>query len=289
MKMEFVLDKEIIKMGLSNDIQNITATKRIIENKIIASNELLNIWETNAKENKYLNVYQGWLFARANQKGLFEKVDCSNELELVKSDNDEERITLATAKASNKKILIADYDAKVKNENKDIIIIKSNIFNKEKQQIIKSSDLENLIVHKNFDKIFDIYETPITIDISLNFDSSILAEFLSKFYLNSKKVIIKDKYLIQNESSLEQYIMPYIKKGETEIIFISSWDKHTKASYSKFTNYKGYKSTIKNEKKDLAHSSYIESDKYRIDVGYRLNIFGKNGKTNAETIRILKK
>lgn len=54
---------------------------------------------------------------------------------------------------------------------------------------------------------------------------------------------------------------------------------------------RGDKTSIRTDGRELSHKSFIETDKYIIDLGYRLRVFGDRDdqKTEEEIINITKK
>ena len=122
-------------------------------------------------------------------------------------------------------------------------------------------------------------------------DARLLADYLSQFYRDSKHITIKDTYLHKNEYNLRHYVMEYIPKT-TEITFRVFWNQRIKDQLTQhFTNYMGYPTLVVIENKKLSHHSYIESDHYIIDLGYRLRVFGDkmDGRAEEEVIVVSRK
>lgn len=264
---------------------------RVDRHTVIVSNELIEIWESYAKEKGYLEDFLYWLYDIENKAQKFKKNSIQEHATIVGEVTDEEKVILDTSNTSDNKIVVGDYNSTlVRNNNLQFKFISNTVFNKNKVQEISLNDIENILIHKRYINnvsFFDIFETPIILHITPNGSSSLLSEYLSQFYKNSTEIVIQDKFLFNNIKNLDDYILPYIDKGKTSIKFIISSECGTRKNELK--DYKGYTTSVKCEKDSCVHASFIESDRYRISLGYRLNIFGSRGKTNSEIIRIDKK
>ncbi len=172
-------------------------------------------------------------------------------------------------------------------------------FSNEKNQTVTISDIQNVLKLNRLEKLFDIYETPIRIEVAQNSPSQLLSEYLSIFYRDACFIEIQDACFIEiqdaylsereNENNLNQFILKYVNKARCEILFVLNWTATTKTNLElKFTNYNGYNTKVKSLKARQAHPSHIRTEDYRIDLGYRLKIFGKNNKTENEIIKISK-
>lgn len=294
MRLEITLDKEIIKNKFNIDTKYDVLRSRINRHTLIVSEELKDIWDKDADENNYRFDYNEWLMSIVREKTKIRKVklielegSCSN---LPK----DKEIGIKTAMASEDKLLVGDYTNVIKNIHNKVKFVSDDIFMKEDKQTIKLNDIESVIQRNKIDELFSIYETPIRIEVTYG-NAEILAKYLSKFYSTTNNLIIKDKYLSnpENERNLKKYVLKYINKDNCKIKFITYWDKKTKGYIDKkFKNYEGFNSEVVLSKKDMAHNSYIETDEYIIDLGYRLKVFGgveNDGETEYEIVNITKK
>lgn len=294
MRLEITLDKEIIRNKFNIDTKYDVLRSRINRHTLMVSEELVDIWDKDADENNYRVDYNEWFMSIVREKAKIKKV---NLIELdgnysnLPKDND---IGIRTAMASEDKLLVGDYTNFVKSICNKVRFVSNDTFIKEDKQTIKLNDIENVIQRNKVDELFSIYETPIRIEVTYG-NAEILARYLSKFYSTTNNLIIKDKYLSnpENERNLKNYILKYINKDNCKIKFITYWDKKTKGYINKkFKNYEGFNSEVVLSKKDMAHNSYIETDKYIIDLGYRLKVFGgveNDGETEYEIVNITKK
>ncbi|KYH28431.1 MULTISPECIES: hypothetical protein [Clostridium] len=295
MRLDIILDKNIIKNKFNIDTKYDILRNRINRHRLVVSNELKAIWDEDAEKNNYKKAYDEWFLSILREKTKVKKVNIED---LKKGDDgtlDEGEILIKTALLSEDKILIGNYyNSNIKGRYSQIKFISEEIFMKEDKQTVKLSNIEDVLVRNKYDILFDIYETPVRIEVTYG-NADILAKYLSKFYKNTKSITIKDKYLnnTENERNLNKYILKYINKKDCKIKFITYWDKKTKDNLKeKFTNYEGYNSEVILSKKEMAHSSYIETDEYIIDLGYRLKVFGgseNDGETEYEIINITRK
>jgi hypothetical protein len=294
MRLDITLDKNTIKNKFNIDAKYDILRNRINRHILVVSNELKAIWDEDAEKNNYKQAYDEWFLSILREKTKVKKVNIGD----LKKNNDgildEREVLIKTALLSEDKILIGDYNSNIKGRYNQIKFISEEIFIREDKQTVKLSDIEDVIVRNKYDTLFDIYETPVRIEVTYG-NADILAKYLSKFYKNTKSITIKDRYLNnpENERNLNNYILKYINKKDCKIKFITYWDKKTKDNLKeKFTNYEGYNSEAILSKKEMAHSSYIETDEYIIDLGYRLKVFGgseNDGETEYEIINITRK
>lgn len=294
MKLELTLSKKIIRNKFNiEDKYNNTRT-RISNHTLVVSDELLKLWEEEAYENKYQEQFQNWYFSIVGMAKKVKRVKMEGNRSKEDGQDVEDYILCDTAKKSKDHILVGEIENRVKKHFKEVYFVNSTIFNKEKSHTITIDTIRDVWEKVNVEHIFDIYETPIRIDVQMNGDADVLARHLANFYKNSKTITIKDTYIHQksNEDNLENYVLKFINKNNTKIIFRGFWNyKLREYLTEKFTNYKGYKSEMIIDNKKLSHESYIESDQYIIDLGYRLRVFGDNvdGRTEAEIIMITRK
>lgn len=294
MRLEITLSKEIIRSKFDLDTKYDELRNRINRHILVISDELKSIWDRDAEENNYKEEYDEWILSISRDIDKIKKVNIEDFKKDLPENLSKEDIAITTALASKDKILIGDYSNNLKNKYSKIKFVTYEAFLRENKQTVKLNDIEEVLVKNKCYELFDIYETPVRIEVTYG-NADILAKYLAKFYEGSKNIIIKDKYLnnAENERNLKQYILKYINRDECRIKFILYWDKKDKENLeSRFRNYNGYKSDVVLAKKDMAHSSYIETDKYMIDLGYRLKVFGgleNDGETEYEIINITKK
>lgn len=294
MRLEITLSKEIIRSKFDLDTKYDELRNRINRHILVISDELKSIWDRDAEENNYKEEYDEWVLSISRDIDKIKKVNIEDFKKDLPENLSKEDIAITTALASKDKILIGDYSNNLKNKYSKIKFVTYEAFLRENKQTVKLNDIEEVLVKNKCYELFDIYETPVRIEVTYG-NADILAKYLAKFYEGSKNITIKDKYLnnAENERNLKQYILKYINRDECRIKFILYWDKKDKENLeSRFRNYNGYKSDVVLAKKDMAHSSYIETDKYMIDLGYRLKVFGgveNDGETEYEIINITKK
>lgn len=123
-----------------------------------------------------------------------------------------------------------------------------------------------------------------------------MAEYLSLFYKDSKNITIKDVYLDNEENlrNFKNYILPFIDKEKCKITLLLYWENSTKKKEleRKFKQIKGYNIEIKKlPNSSHLHDSFIEGDNYKINIGYRLKLFGDrdDGLTEEEVVNITRK
>lgn len=294
MRLDITLDKKSVKNKFNIDAKYDDLRSRINRHTLVISKELKEIWDKDAEENNYKQAYDEWFLSILREKTKIKKINLGERKDDGNNHLNESDIYLKTALASEDKILLGEYSGNIRGRYNQIKFISEEIFLREDNQTVKLSDIEDVLVKNKYDAIFDIYETPVRIEITYG-KADILGKYLSKFYKNTKEIIIKDKYLnnLENERNLNAYILKYIDKQNCKIKFITYWDKKTKENLNdKFRNYEGYNSEVILSKKDMAHSSYIETNEYIIDLGYRLKVFGgseNDGETEHEVINITRK
>ncbi len=293
MRLELTVSKDIIKrkFDISDKYNKVRA--RLSDHTLIASNELLKIWEQDAIDNKYQEQFQNWYFSLINSKKKFKKVKPIKYKKIKGARNDEERVLISTAMASKDKIVIGNMDIKTRRKNKLVLYVSEGTFMREASQTVTMIDVRKVIVAGKTHSIFDIYETPTRLEVQLDSESNILGTYLSKFIKESKNLKIQDRYISQpeNERNLNEYILKHINKSTTKLIFVISENLSKSDMVDKFNNYDGYSSKVEFVDNKETHHSLIETDEYIIDLGYRLRVFGDidDGKTEAEIINITRK
>lgn len=293
MRLEITVSKDIVKKKFDiNDKYNIIRD-RLNEHTVVLSNDLLKIWEQDAKDNNYYEQFQNWYFSIINSKKKFKKVKSVKQNKIKGVRNHEEKVLIATSLASKDKIVVGNIDIKTKKRNKAISFVSEGSFMKEKVQTVTMKDVRKVIMEKKTHNIFDIYETPTRLEIDLDSDAHVLSRYLTRFLRDAKNIVIQDRYILQqeNERNLNEYVLRYLSKKQTKLTFVISENLQNDEVIKKFTNYKGFKSNIEFVDKKYIHHSLLETNEYIIDLGYRLRVFGDvdDGKTEQEIINITRK
>ena len=189
MKLELTLSKETISNYFSVSRMMINAKSRISNNVLVVSSELINIWEKYLVSKNLEEQFNQWFYMEAVlSQDYVRKVKIGNSI-------NEQDIMINTCELSNDKIIVADNNVIPGNKRNNLRVIFNRDFNNNKIQRIKVQDIEKVYCRNIYNDIFSLYETPVVIDVSLNSNSKILAEYLSKFYENTSKLIIRDLYL----------------------------------------------------------------------------------------------
>lgn len=289
MRLELTVCKEGIDKVFSISPNDVNAKVRVKNNILAVSEELQKNWEEYFESKNMQYNYQQWFATMV----LFE--DRIKKIKDIGATSDENDILLATSNLSKDKLLVAKSNIIPSDKRAIVKYVSIDTFNSEKKHRVEVEDIRKLKMSNRTTDIFNLYETPITVDVKKNSNSKILAEYLSEFYSDSNKLVIQDMYLDNpvNTQNLREYILPYIDKEKCEITLNLFWgtDSNKKRDLErKFKDFDGYKVNIIGiSQKDEAHSSFIESDKYKINLGYRLRIFGENNKTECEIINITQK
>jgi hypothetical protein len=300
MRLELTLCKEVIRNKFNIDDKYNNSRSRLNRHTLVLSDELLDIYEKDAKEHKYQIQFESWYFSligsakRLKRVNLSEaKVEEKKEKQEETQEEREEGFIIADTAANTKdKIVVGEIEKRISKHYKNAYFIKEEIFNRDKSHTVNIGDIKDVWDKAVLEHIFDIYETPIRIETSMGDDAILLGKYLSLFYKDSKNVTIKDTYMHKNENNLDKFVLKYIDKKSTKITFRAFWNYKIKEELiNRYTNYKGYNSKVIIENKKLSHHSMIESDEYIIDLGYRLRVFGdkEDNKTEQEVINITRK
>ena len=290
MKLELTLSKETISNYFSVSRMMINAKSRISNNVLVVSSELINIWEKYLVSKNLEEQFNQWFYMEAVlSQDYVRKVKIGNSI-------NEQDIMINTCELSNDKIIVADNNVIPGNKRNNLRVIFNRDFNNNKIQRIKVQDIEKVYCRNIYNDIFSLYETPVVIDVSLNSNSKILAEYLSKFYVNTSKLIIRDLYLsnVDNLRNFKKYILPYLDKQNCKIEIQLYWNTSSekKQMESIFNNMDEYNIKVINTVNEKCmHESFIESDKYKFNIGYRMRLFGDkdDGLTEQDTITITTK
>lgn len=290
MRLEITPTEEVLLEGLTKASTEYMRTSFRLKNHTIAtSNELFDKWEEYFSRNNESVRFNDWFATIISNMEQFKKVQIGSIDDIKGVDTDKEKITIATAKSSKDKIVIGIEKPNARIKNREVKFIKKDDFNKEKQQTINSAEISDVLEQRKVDRIFDIYETPITLKITEGSDANTLRDYLSKFVNGTKNLYVKDAYLYDsvNQNNFREYILPLVDKESCQITLETTWGDEGKGTMEqRLHNYDGYNITLKPCRRDDKHSSFIRTDKFEIILGYRLKIFGSNGKTKAENITI---
>ncbi len=293
MRLELAVSKDIIKRKFNIDDKYNKLRDRLNKHTLVVSNDLLKIWEQDSKDNKYEEQFQNWYFSIINSKKKLKKVKMAKYNKIKGVRNNQEKVLIATAMASKDRIAVGNIDIKTKRKNRAVLFVSEGTFMRTESQTVNMIDVRKVISGGKTHSIFDIYETPVRLEIPIDSDSHTLGVYLSKFLRDAKTIKIQDRYILQpeNERNLNEYILRYVNKSNTRLIFVIQEGSNNIDIVDKFTNYNGYKSTIEFVDKKQIHHSLIETDEYIIDLGYRLRVFGdiEDGKTEEEIINITRK
>lgn len=291
MKLELTVDGELLVnlFKTNGSVANIRIADRLSKHTLVASSDLLRSWKEKMEAMGLTELYENWLFEVMASRERFIKIEACNE-ESGFTNNEIKDILIRTAKKTEKKIVVGNFDTNEMNKNQDIQYVNEKILSNEKRQQAKVQSIEEhynkRILLKQY--IFDLFESPISIEVEKGSSSDTLACYISEFY-DTKSLIIQDVYLpsvSQNEDNFKDYILPYIDRELCDItLIISTKDGKRKATFEK--NY-GVKVKCIPPEKDKLHEGFIKTSKYRITIPYRLLVFGDKGKNNKDYISISK-
>lgn len=293
MKLEITLSKSILRKKFDQKDKYNKIRERIDRHKLALSNELFELWEKDARDNGYDKYFMDWYFSIIGSGKKLRKFNIEKVRKTRGARSKEDEVLLKTAIASNDKILVGNVNSDMIKRNKRISFINEEVFSRENMQTVTTEDVENVLTHRDNTPIFDIFETPTRLMVNLDSDADLLGKYLSKFIVGTKKLVIKDKYITQaeNERNINDYILKYLNKKETKLIFVFPEERRDSKSITRFKNYNGFRTGFEFVDSKLMHHSSLETDRYVIDLGYRLRVFGgdEDGKTEQEIINITKK
>ncbi|GGG34168.1 hypothetical protein GCM10007425_31100 [Lysinibacillus alkalisoli] len=248
---------------------------RLSRHQIVLTRSIKEDFEVYFSARGINELLQGWLINNAHSNG-------SNiSIEKVSPSAPEQNIYFHAHQEVSDSLLIGNFDRPVPrtfryNSIEDI--------KKPKENLITLNDVQDILTKfGRLKKWFSVYETSIQLQIEENKDAQLLAKYLVNF-LKGDNVEIQDAYLVSNpnnEKNFQEYIYPHIK-GKNITIIIPTED----GAENKQRLIQKYKAVVKCYPKEKIHQSYIKTDLYRIDLGYRFDVFGTNGKTKREMIHI---
>lgn len=251
MRLELTACKEIIRNRFNMDDQYNNSRNRLNNHILVLSDELLQLWEQDAQENRYHLQFQNWYFSLIGSAKRLRKVTLKHGWQGEDGEDREAYIVGETARGSKDGIVVGDIPSRLTKNYRDLYFISSSILNRDKSHTIEVGDIKDVRGGAILDHFFDIVETPIRIQVRMGDDARLLADYLSQFYRDSKHITIKDTYLHKNEYNLRHYVMEYIPKT-TEITFRVFWNQRIKDQLTQhFTNYMGYPTLVVIENKKL--------------------------------------
>ncbi|PWK16480.1 hypothetical protein [Tumebacillus permanentifrigoris] len=308
MKLHIVLDPAfIVDLFLpATDPERIQRITRIHRHILVGSRELRKVWDRLVeqppfRDNAFLQEALGdWFTDILTSASKYHSVTVDEPSKVQGEVNAFEKILLDTAYASPSKIVVADMKYAVRAANPELTYVSKDAFSKPAPPSITMSQVRDVLKgESNLKKdLFAIFETPIHLQVSKSDDPDVLAQYFANFY--DQKLVIQDKFFIgneKNEANFKKYILPHLKPGcDIKIrAMIKQNDQAqrkkcslTKQAYAKQKDFKIDIDSIEETREDL-HDGYIESSAYRIDIPYRMFVFGEGGKTTANSINIRRK
>lgn len=299
MKLDIVLEAEEFSPIFKHDYKDAnlsTIKKRIRQNNKILTKQIYQKWEDDFAIDPILNsLFVQWLpIIISSQKELLENnfILLSNVPEV-----DEENIYIQGAISSENKeaIVVGNYTyAKIK-ENQNVYFSTKEDFMHVPNQRINFNQL-NEIVKKGgkLNKVFNMFEIPLEVEVPSGKNASVLAEYFSKFY-DEKYLEIHDSYfhIEKNQLNFEKYILPYVQKLNIEDvhIVIQSGDVgriHKSRLEQKYRS-KCPQVRFSCKEKTTIHAAQIITSNYQINYTYRMMIFGEDNKTKADRVSIFQK
>ena len=283
MRLEITIDASVLKdlfMAIGNDNERLNRVTRIKRHIIVTSNELQSEWEKGMKQYNLIDPYYDWLFGVINSKKSFKKIPLPTESKVQGQCDTKDHVVLSTSYESKSKIVVGDYNANLRRSNRQLKFVNKKCFSSNKRDIITMQMVDETLKDTILKKyLFDIFETPIYLCVNKNSSADLLAEYLSGFY--DEEITIQDLYLINddNENNFKKYILPHINKGNCKItLVISTKDGSNFKKKLLDTDYNGYQIAVKCGEKGDLHPGFIETSKFRINIGYRLAVFGQAAK-----------
>lgn len=291
MKLELTVDGKLLEnlFRPNGESSKLIAASRLTNHTLIASKELLELWEREMQAIGLSEVYESWIFQLISSQEQFKRVVLSETDRAELFEKRTEDILIKTAKATETKVLVGEFENSIITNNSDIQFVNIKTLSSPKKQQVTLDFIKEhynrAIPLKRY--IFDLFELPVSINVAKDSSSDHLAKYLSEFY-DAKTLIIQDLYLPnnnnQNEENLSKYILPFISRQSCNITFIISTENGAKKKVLE----EKYGVTVKciPPQKDRLHEGFIKTSKYRITIPYRLMVFGTQGKNNSDFITI---
>lgn len=303
MTLEITLDETLLQDlfgGTVGDPEKLNRITRMERHVLVWSKELLAIWRKLEESelfraNPILKQQFQYLITQLPQKpSKFRMVHPT--LTGVQGDpNDKQRVVLGTAYQSKDKIVVGNYPEPLRLSNVDLIFVSKEAFSKPKSSTITWDQVRIVLSRSsNFiDDLFQVFETPIRLEVPEGSDSDLLACYLANFY-DEDHLVIQDAYFVQNdgnEQNFVDYVLPKVHPN-CQITLRSQIKRETRVQglnkQSKYESMSGRKIKVDclHRHQENLHDGYFETSKYRLTIPYRLGIFGANGKNLQCTIHI---
>lgn len=305
MKVEITIDETILKdvfEGTIGDPESLHRANRFHRHLLVGSKELLAVWRKLEEGNQFRTPlarlqFQNWMtMAIQKPNSLLRMVKA--DLSLVQGEPTEDQCAvLGTAYLSKDKVIVGDYPEALRTANSELIFVSRGTFSKVKANVTTWDQVERVISQTtNFkEDFFDVFETPVVLEVPQDSDTQLLADYLARFY--DDKLVIQDYYFVEsdeNERNFDTYVLPKlssscqvtVRSNINRSLQVKGNDKRTK--YAGMTGYAITLEYIERRRENL-HDGYFETSKYRVTNPYRLGIFGTNGKNRKCTIHIFPK
>ena len=267
--LEYKFKPSVLESGSENIIS------RLSRHQIVITRNIHEDYKSYFETRGINQLLQGWItdnMHSANSNISIEKVPLPEK---------NENIYIQAHKEIPESLLIGDFKETLPQGLKHNSI---DDIKKPKEHLITLTDVQDVLTKfGRLKKWFSVYETSIQLQVEENKDAQLLANYLVNF-LKGDNIEIQDAYLVanpNNEKNFKKYIYPYIK-GKNITLVIPTEDGAT----HKKRLIQTYNAQVKCYSKEKIHQSYIKTDYYRIDLGYRFDVFGTNGKTKREMIHI---
>ncbi|ASS73720.1 hypothetical protein CIG75_01150 [Tumebacillus algifaecis] len=308
MRFEITVDESFLQdLFLINptDDKQLNRINRLRRHILVGSKELGREWEKLEQSHVFQNnptvrqVFREWLTNLVQSPRTYKSVKLPVSSKVQGEPSEKERTVLGTAYESKDKIVVGDYPDELRRANPDLKFVPKDDFSKEHSVSITLRDVQLALdgAGNLKKKWFAIFETPIELQVPENGDADVLARYLAYFYDN--KLVIQDKYFVaddQNEANFVEYVLaklPEHQNCEIELRVMVNEQLRRKGTEkkNKYEGLAGSKITVRciQEGRENLHEGYIESGAFRMQVPYRLKVFGRDKKTEVCTIQIRRK
>jgi hypothetical protein len=306
MKLEITVDESILQELVLPSLGNVERTNmsnRIERHTLVGSamlrQEWLNLLEKDFfQRNPSLREYiENWLTNIMTDKTRYKSVTADPE-KVKGNPSPREQAVLEAAYESECKIVVGDYSGELRRANPQLRFVSRNSFAKAPSTMITMKQVQDVLDGPSNLKndLFAVFETPVQLIVNKKSSAELLAKYLAHFY--DDKLVIQDQWFLQDEknrANFESYILPYVDQAtctielkvmvNRELAQIGSQQKRL------YEGKKGYRIKVHciDQAKENLHEGYFESSKYRMNLGYRLFVFGTKGENLPDTISIFKK
>lgn len=291
MKLEIVVDCNFLEalFKTQGNSEKIEIASKLSRHILIASTELLNIWEEHMKNSNLEELYNDWLLDISTSQARFKKVNLRSNLDADVLDK--ESILLENSKISKQKILIVDFDDNTMNKyiRDQVKFVNWSAMSASKKQQVTVIDIENY--YKNNiplkKDIFNLFETPVNIQVSSGTSSNTLSKYLAEFY-DEDSAFIHDTYIATNalnEKNFSTYVLSYLKELGTKNVQIANFVENGSRK-APLERKHGIKVKSVQKTNGTNHTGYIKTSKYKITIPYRMQVFGDNNRNCEDSITI---